>query len=193
MRFKSNKRAFIVAALIITLCLVYLTGATLALLTNNPEDGTIGIVTTSGDVSIDIVDTEGNTLEGKALAFITLSGEDEPTFEPGATFHTQGFQIKNKGDIPVNYTFSVSKDARIDMNEFNQAFDVWLVRAADVNDSSAEQLQKFKGRLDVGGVSDVYYLVVKMKEEAGNEFQGKSYDGIGITVYAVQGNVEIKE
>jgi hypothetical protein len=28
-----------------------------------------------------------------------------------------------------------------------------------------------------------------MKETAGNDFQGASYEGIGVTVYAVQGNV----
>jgi hypothetical protein len=28
-----------------------------------------------------------------------------------------------------------------------------------------------------------------MKDTAGNEFQGAKYEGIGVTVYAVQGNV----
>ena len=193
MRKKSHKQALIVGAIIIMICLACLTGATFALFTNNPDDGTIGIVTTSGDVSIDIVDTDGVTLQGKALGFITSSEDEEPLFEPGATFYTQGFQIKNLGDIPVNYSFAVSKDERIDMNEFNAAFEVWLAHASDINNREAEHLQKFKGRLEVGGISDVYYLVVKMKEDAGTEFQGKTYDGIGITVYAVQGNVEIKE
>jgi hypothetical protein len=32
-----------------------------------------------------------------------------------------------------------------------------------------------------------------MKDTAGNEFQGKTYTGIGVTVYAVQGNVTIEE
>ena len=48
-------------------------------------------------------------------------------------------------------------------------------------------------RLEVGEKTDTYYLVIKMREEAGNEFQDKSYTGIGVTVYAVQGNAEVGE
>ena len=192
MRYKSFRQSIIIATLIIATCLACLSGATFALFTNNPNDGTIGIVTTSGDVDIDIVDTAGVTLQGRALAFISANGDGEPVFEPGATFHTQGFRIKNLGDIPVNYSFSVSKDVGVDIDKFNEAFEVWLVKASDVYAEGAEKLQKFKGRLEVGESSEIYYLVVKMKEFAGNEFQGKSYEGIGITVYAVQGNVDVK-
>ena len=41
-------------------------------------------------------------------------------------------------------------------------------------------------------MSETYYLVIRMKETAGNEFQNKTYTGIGITVYAVQGNAPIE-
>ena len=128
-RYKTNKQAFIIAALVILLCLVCLTGATLALFTSDPNDGTIGIVTTSGDVEIDIVDTSGVTLQNRALAFMTTSGatdSDDVLFEPGATFYTQGFKIKNTGDIPVNFSLSVSKDDKIDMEEFAKAFELWI-------------------------------------------------------------------
>jgi hypothetical protein len=56
LRYKSHKQAFIMAALVILLCLVCLTGATLALFTGNVNDGTIGIITTTGDIAVDIVD-----------------------------------------------------------------------------------------------------------------------------------------
>ena len=35
----------------------------------------------------------------------------------------------------------------------------------------------------------MYFLYIEMKDTVGNEFQGKTYSGIGITVYAVQANV----
>ena len=190
-RYNTNKQAFIIAALVILLCFACLTGATLALFTSNLNDGTIGIVTTSGDVEIDIVDTSGVTLQDKALDFITSSDDTEPLFEPGATFYTQEFQVKNTGDIPVNFSLSVSKDDKIDMDEFNEAFDVWIVRASEEDFKDAERITNFKGRLEVGKYSETYCLVVKMKGTAGNEFQGKIYTGIGVTVYAVQGNVTI--
>lgn len=190
-RYKSHKQAFIMTALVILLCLVCLTGATLALFTSNLNDGTIGIVTTSGDVEIDIVDTEGATLQNKALGFITSSADKEPLFEPGATFYTQEFQVMNRGDIPVNFSLSVSKDDKIDMEEFDEAFEVWIVRASDEDFKNAERITNFKGRLEVGESSEKYRLVIKMKESVGNEFQGKTYTGIGVTVYAVQGNAQL--
>ena len=193
-RYRSHKQAFIMTALVILLCLVCLTGATLALFTSDPNDGTIGIITTSGDVEIDIVDTSGATLQNRSLAFMTTSGEtdsDDVLFEPGATFYTQGFKIKNTGDIPVNFSLSVSKDDKIDMEEFDEAFEVWIVRADDEDFKNAERITSFKGRLEVGESSEKYRLVIKMKESVGNEFQGKTYTGIGVTVYAVQGNAQL--
>ena len=192
-RYKSNKQAFIIAALVILLCLACLTGATLALFTSDLKDGTIGIVTTSGDVEIDIVDTSGVTLQSRALDFMTTSDDEKPLFEPGAIFCTQGFQVKNTGNIPVNFSLSVSKDDKIDMKEFDEAFEVWIVRSDDENFANAERLTNFKGRLEVGESSATYHLFIKMKESVGNEFQGKTYSGIGVTVYAVQGNAMIGE
>jgi len=192
-RYKSNKQAFIMAALIVLLCLTCLTGATLALFTSDTNDGTIGIITTTGDVRIDVVDTLDNSLQDKSLAFVTSSANNEALFEPGATFYTQSFSVKNLGDIPVNYRLSVSKDEEIDMEEFEKAFEVWIVREKDENFANAEPLTSFKGRLEVGESSESYCLFIKMKEFVGNEFQNKSYTGIGVTVYAVQGNVDIEE
>ena len=193
-RYKSYKQTFIVAALIILLCLVCLTGATFALFTNDPNDGTIGIITTAGDVKVDIIDSSsGESLVGKVLQFRSSSEERQIIFEPGATFVTQGFKVKNAGNIPVNFCLYVSRDENINMEEFIDAFDVWITK--DPTDlKSAERLTEFYGRLEVGQPTDeIYYLVIKMKETAGNQFQGKEYTGIGVTVYAVQGNVEIEE
>ena len=194
-RYKSNKQAFIIAALVILLCLACLTGATLALFTSDLNDGTIGIVTTSGDVEIDIVDTSGVTLQNRALAFMTTSDSmidsEDVLFEPGATFRTQGFKIENKGDIPVNFSLSVSKDDKIDMEEFDKAFELWIVKEGD-DFRGAEKLTEFKvNGLAAGESSNTYYLFIRMKESVGNEFQGKTYTGIGVTVYAVQGNAQL--
>ena len=194
-RYKTKKQAFIIAALIILICLVCLTGATLALFTSDINDGTIGIITTAADLNVDIVDTAGETLQGKALTFVTTAGAADSSkvlFEPGAVFYTQGFKVKNEGNVPVNFKLSVSKDDRIDQNEFDSAFDVWIVKEGD-DMSTAQKLTEFKGRIEVGKDSETYYLFIKMKETVGNEFQGKTYTGIGVTVYAVQGNAVAEE
>lgn len=191
LRYKTNQKQFIIAALVILLCLSCLAGATLALFTNDLNDGTIGIVTTAGRVRVDIVDTssEANSLVGEVLEFQTTAPQKAVIFEPGATFYTQGFRVKNTGDIPINFRLSISEDETIDMTEFEKAFEVWL-STDPTNPDAAEKLTEFTARLEVGKSStDTYYLFVKMKESAGNEFQGKKYTGIGVTVYAVQGNV----
>ena len=192
-RYNSRKQAFIIAAIVILLCLVCLTGATLALFTSDLNDGTIGVIATSGDIEVDIVDLSGNSLKNEALAFMTTATNPTPLFEPGATFYTQEFKIENTGNVPVHFTLSVSKDDRIDMEEFDEAFEVWIVRSSDKTFASAARLTTFKGRIPVGKSSESYCLVVKMKETAGNEFQRKTYSGIGVTVYAVQGNAIAEE
>lgn len=194
-RYKSNKYVFFIAAFVILLCLVCITGATFAIFTNDVDDGTIGVVATAGNIEIDIVDLLGNSFKNKALTFKTTSTATEEgviLFEPGAIFYTEGFKIANKGDIPINFCVSVSKDDDVDMEAFNEAFEIWIVQEGD-DFSNAEKLSEF----EVDGLaaktnSKTYYLFIKMKETAGNQFQGKAYTGIGITVYAVQGNVEIE-
>ena len=194
-RYKSNKKVLIIAVLVILLCLTCISGATLAIFTNDLDDGTIGVVATSGNIEIDVVDILGNTLKTKALMFKTTSTateEGEILFEPGAMFYTEGFKIANKGDIPINFRVSVSKDVHIDMEAFDEAFELWIVQEGD-DFSSAEKLSEFEVEgLAAKTSSETYYLFIKMKETAGNQFQGEAYTGIGITVYAVQGNVAIE-
>lgn len=191
--YKTNKQALIISILAVLLCFTCLTGATFALFTNDPNDGTIGVVVTSGDIEVDIVDTSDVTLQNKAMSFITLSSGEDHLFEPGATFYTQGFRVKNTGGIPINYSLSISKDDSIDMQAFEESFDIWIVKAGDEDLSTAKRLTEFNGSLEAGQSSEVYHLFIKMKDTASNELQGKSYTGIGVTVFAIQGNVSIGE
>ncbi len=195
-RYKSNKQAFIIAALVILLCFVSLTGATLALFTNDPNDGTIGVITTAGDLKVDIIDALTNeSLVGHVLRFQPETEDDESEFlfEPGARVYTQGFRVKNTGDIPVNFRMYVSRDSQLNNEEFYEAFEVWITTDPTTTVGAVE-LTEFDGRLEVGESSEAaYYLFIKMKESIGNRFQGQEYMGIGVTVYAVQGNLNVRE
>ena len=194
LRYKTYQQSFVIAALVILLCLICLVGATLALFTSNVNDGTIGIVTTAGFVKVDIVDTSDmpESLVDKVLNFQTSSEQPRILFEPGATFYTQGFRIQNKGDIPIRFRLYISEDETIDMTEFKEAFEFGLT-TDPTNLENFNELPPFQGKLEVGEMSETYYLVIRMKDTVGNEFQGKTYTGIGITVYAVQGNIDIEE
>ena len=188
----NNKSAFIVAGLVILVCLISLTGATYALFTSSPEDGTIGVVSTSGVVDVDIVDSDNESFVGRVLQFKTTGRYDDGVlFEPGATFYTEGFYIANKGNVPINFRVYISNDERLDMEEFEKSFDFYIT--TDPRGAvGAENLLSFTGSLEAGDSSEAYYLVIKMMETATSEFTGKVYDSIGITVCAVQGNVNFE-
>ena len=193
-RYNSVSKHLFIAGLVILLCLVCFTGATLALFVSAPTDGTIGIITTSGNVRVDIVDASSKaSLVGQVLQLQTSSERREILFEPGATYFTQGFKVKNTGDIPISFRLSVSDDEGVDMDEFYEAFEVWIAKD-DLDLANAERLTDFRGSLKVGECSEsTYYLFIRMKETVGNDFKGKTYTGVGVTVYAVQGNADIKE
>ncbi len=194
-RYKSIKQTLFVAALIIILCLICLSGATYALFTSNANDGTIGVVALAGNVKVAIVDDiSGESLLDKTLEIPPRPGEEKVLFEPGAAFYTNGFKIKNMGDVKVNYRVFVSQDPTKDMTAFNKGFEVYIT----TNPSDPERmltLPEFEGTLEAGDSieSETYYLYIKMKESANDDFQDGEYSGIGVTVYAVQGNVEIGE
>ena len=203
-RYKTHRQSIIIAALIILLCVVLLSGATLAIFTSNPKDGTIGIVTTAGNIDVDIVDENSQSLVGRALNFKSDKEQEEILFEPGAMFRTEGFKVVNKGNIILNFRLYISDDEDTDMEAFAKAFDIWI--STDPNKpEEAEELRPFEGRLGAEGVekdvngeplkseSETYYLFIKMKETAGNEFQNKEYYGIGVTVFAIQGNANLEE
>ena len=186
-RYKTPRKSFIIAAIVILLCLISISGATYALFTNG-EDGKIGLNITTGKVKIDIVDDTDSpeTLVGDVLDFVTEDEDGLIIFEPGATYHTEGFRIRNDGNIPVHFILYISEDEKYD-ESFADAFEVWLT-----NDPSSRsgmvKLNEFEGRLQPGKISDAYYLVFKMKTSAGNEFQNTPFSGVGVTVLAVQGN-----
>lgn len=185
-----TKYTLILAAIVILLCLLSITGATLALFTSTNEDGKIGINATSGSIKLDIVDADDPTdsLVGEALDFVAKDGSNEILFEPGMIVHTEGFRIKNDGNIPINFIVYISKDTAT--QNFIEAFDVWLT-SDPTSRTGMVKLQDFDGRLEPKQQSDVYYLVFHMKEEIGNGYQDQTFTGAGITVTAVQGNVEI--
>jgi len=191
-RYKPTHKTFIIAALLILLCLVSITGATFALFTSSTEDGTIGINATSGKMKVDIIDASDKpqSLVGDVLDFITTSDKTEVLFEPGATYYTEGFRVKNDSTIDIKYILYISEDAQENGKpaaDFSDAFEVWLTKDPTSRDGMVK-IQDFSGDLEIGQASDVFYLVFRMKETAGNEFQNRTFTGVGITVCAVQGN-----
>ena len=189
---RKKELTIITLIIIIVILLATIAGLTYSIFNSGDGDGKIGINIISGECKIDIVDAKDNSLIGDVLNFVVFDGRDEILFEPGAVYYTEGFQVKNIGNIPINFRVNISNDDETDMESFNEAFEFWVTNDL-TNLKTAERLTSFTGQLNVDDKSDTYYLVIKMKETAGNEFQNQIYSGIGITVHAVPASVEIDQ
>ena len=69
------------------------------------------------------------------------------------------------------------------MDKFEEAFEFYVTTDPE-NDDASVQMLSFEGTLAPGATSETYYVVIIMKEDAGNEFQDKLFNGIGIQVNA---------
>ena len=98
---KSTKRALVSSALAILMCVTMLIGTTFAWFTDTASTGVNKIQ--AGTLDIDIVDADGNSLEGKTMNWKTADerGQDEVLWEPGCTYNLQEFKIVNKGNLAL--------------------------------------------------------------------------------------------
>ncbi len=199
---KATKRALLTSILAICLCLVMLIGSTFAWFTDTASTNVNQIV--SGTLDVDIVTPDDNhtSLTGanaEKLKFV--KNADAPTteavlWEPGCTYVTEGFQIANKGNLALKWKAEVNKgttEANAKNADLLQVIEFSVVTEKS---KTATPINEFVGKLAAGTNSvptysnDTYYIMGHMKEEAGNDYQGLTLDGISITVYATQDTVE---
>ncbi len=176
---KTTKRALLASVLSLILCVSLLVGSTFAWFTDKASTGVNNIV--SGNLDIDLVDEEGKTLVGKTLQFKKAAGAEGETvlWEPGCTYELPQVFVKNKGNLWVKYQISITGidgDAKL-----NEAIE-WTV-ALDGNAITESTLAP-------GATSGALTIKGHMKEDAGNEYQSLSIEGISITVFATQYNME---
>ena len=189
---KTTKRALLSSVMAIVLCLAMLIGTTFAWFTDSASTAVNKIQ--AGTLDVQLLDENGNSLEGQTLAWQkaasatadTSSGttaNEEVLWEPGCTYNLQSFKIKNNGNLALKYKIVISGIAGD--AELNEVID-WTYKVGNTNpaDLSAE------GHLTAGDTSDFITITGHMQESAGNEYQDKSIDGIAITVYATQDTVE---
>ena len=143
------------------------------------------VVVSDDRIKLDLLDSSDSSLVGEVLDFVNPDDGISPLyFAPGSCFYTEGFQVKNKGAIPIEYRVYINVDGVADRERCLEAFEGYIM-SDSTDPSGGTQMTSFEGYLAPGESSENFYLAVRMRETAGNEFQGKSYSGIGITVYAV--------
>ena len=184
MRFGYSRHSFLSFILIIIIVLLVAGGAVLGFMLlgdkDGEDDGKIGVNVTSGKVKIDIEDVHGTSLIDQAFDFVLPEGESEVVFAPG-------FRIRNEGNLEIKYNVFITGDESVDAADFAEAFDLYITTDPD-NLESAQKLSTYSSVLKKNTASEVLYLVVCMKDGAGDDFQDRTFTGIGITVHATQSN-----
>lgn len=179
----SVKRSLLVSAIALTLTAALLIGSTFAWFTSTASTGVNKIQ--AGNLKVDLeMSTNGTnweSAEGKTLTFKTKDDRaaDQILWEPGCTYELPQLRVVNKGNLALKYKIQITGiqgDAKL-----NEVID-WTINDNDINLT--------EGHLTAGQQGDAFTIKGHMKEKAGNEYQGLSIDGIGITVCATQDTVE---
>ena len=176
---KLTKHALIVSIMAMLLCVAMLIGTTFAWFTDSASTAVNKIQSGKLDVALEM-STDGTnweTAEGKTLTFKTTDNRaaGQILWEPGCTYELPQLRVVNKGNLALKYKIQITGiqgDAKL-----NEVID-WTINNAAINLTEVN--------LPAGQTGDPFTIKGHMQESAGNEYQGLSIDGIGITVVATQ-------
>ena len=179
---KSTKRALVSSALAILMCVAMLIGTTFAWFTDTASTAVNKIQAGTLNVALEMYDganwvsAEGKTLQFKVNGAIPAAGT-QILWEPGCTYELPALRVVNKGNLALKYKViitGINGDATL-----NDVID-WTIGTVALG---TEQYLAV-------GANNEFTIKGHMQETAGNEYQGLSIDGIGITVIATQDTVE---
>lgn len=210
---KSTKSALLSSVLATVLCVAMLVGTTFAWFTDSVTSGKNKIV--AGNLDVELVDAQGNSLEGEVLGWKAFDNREQEQilWEPGCTYNTEEFYIKNDGSLNLKFKFAVSGiqgDAKLlEVIDFTAMADTsWfkfntgavsispessefdLLKGCDIDTLFYGKMHFDEYTLAPGQTVGPITLTGHMQEEAGNEYQGLSIDGIAITLIATQATGE---
>ncbi len=172
---KKTKRALLASALSLLVCISMLIGSTFAWFTDSVTS-TVNTIQ-SGTLDVDLVDAQDNSLEGKILKFVDKDNND--LWEPGCTYKLEDVYVVNKGNLALKYEIVING---INGDEKLLEAIEWTVTV----DGETKNLDELNGYLLPEEKSKAIVLSGHMKEEASNEYQNLSVDGIAISVFATQ-------
>ena len=181
---KSTKRALLTSVLAMLLCVSMLIGSTFAWFTDTASTAVNKIQAGTLNVALEMydgttwVDAEGKTLQFKVNGQIPAEGT-QILWEPGCTYELPKLRVVNKGDLALKYKVIIS--GINGSAKLNEVID-WTINNAAINLTEKHLL--------AGQTDDPFTIKGQMQETAGNEYQGLTIDGIGITVVATQLNSE---
>ena len=201
---KATKRALLTSVMALVMCVVMLVGTTFAWFTDTASTAVNKIV--AGNLKVDIVNEAGTaSIQKSGLKFVSVDNVTKGgaiLWEPNCTYLTEGFQIKNAGNLALKWKVEINKDRVTNSVVGSEAapskslLEVIDFSIVDANGSTVD-IDNFTGHIlpadgsDVNtGLSGVYKIKAHMDANAGNDYQNLTLDGITITVYATQLNSE---
>ena len=175
-----TKKALFMSVLSMVLCIAMLIGMTFAWFTDTASTGVNKIQ--AGNLKVDIVDEEsGASIKNGTMGFVNKEGSENILWEPGVTFKTKGFKVKNEGTLALKYKLAIDTSG---ITGNRDLLEVITFSVVDKDDNAVDLNND--GHLVANATSDAYYIKAHMDEAAGNKYQGMSIDGIAITVVATQ-------
>ena len=180
---KHTKHKLLSSIATLFVCLAMFIGSTYAWFTDSASTGVNKIQAGNLDVALEM-STDGITwesAEGKTLTFKTTDNRaaDQILWEPGCTYELPQLRVVNKGNLALKYKIQITGiqgDAKL-----NEVID-WTINGAAINLTEEHLL--------AGQTGAAFTIKGHMQESAGNDYQGLTIDGIGITVVATQDTVE---
>ncbi len=199
---KTSKRALLCSVLSIALCLSMLIGTTFAWFTDTATTAVNKIQAGTLDVDLQMKGANGNwvTAVGQTLNWVKAAdgASQEILWEPGATYKLPALRVINNGNLALKYKIVISgakdanaensKDDLILMNVLDWTYSISGNGGEAVSDLGTER--HLAAKTTDADVFDTLTIQAKMRETAGNEYQGLAIEGIAITVYATQDTVE---
>ena len=175
---QTTKHALWASVTAIALCMAMLVGTTFAWFTDTATANVNTIK--SGELKVDIVDEHGVSLQGKEKALQFVKSAEAPVgeellWEPGCTYRTQPFYIKNDGNLALKYTVVVN----------GTEGDTGLLKVIKFQLVGANE-QPADNHLSAKTTSDALYIQGHMDENAGNDYQNLTLTGVTVTVYSTQ-------
>ncbi len=205
---RTTRKALLSSALALLMCVAMLIATTFAWFTDTASMSVNKIQAGTLDVKLYYEDTEadqgGNkwkALEDNSAplgwvqatnadgATKIISEEGRPLWEPGCTFSLPRLKIVNEGNLDLKYKIIISGiQGNAELNDVV----TWTMKLDGTNETLGSEHYLYATADQESGKKEenIFTISGHMDENAGNAYQGKSIDGISITVVATQLNSE---
>jgi len=184
---KNTKRALLSSVMALFLCFAMLLGTTYAWFTDSVTSS--GNIIQTGELKVGFQWADGKE-DPTAVTWTDVEGAlfDYDNWEPGYAV-AKHLKVSNEGTLALNYQMRIVADGVV--TKLADAIDVYVVAGDDVKALTRADLddeepigtltevlgtdknlsKTIKGSIKAGEEADVYTLVLKMNENAGNEYQ----------------------